>query len=409
MALTLERIQKAREHLAGVARRTPLVPSTTLTNRCGSVVWLKLENRQKTGSFKLRGAYNKICSLSEEERARGVIAASAGNHAQGVAYGATAKGIRSVIVMPETAPQAKVQATLGYGAHVVQHGEVYDECYAKALELQQESGASFIHPFDDEDVMAGQGTIALEILEDLPEAGTLLIPVGGGGLIAGMAVAARAIRPDIRIIGVQAAVVASTRASLEKRSLVTLPGVKSLADGISVATPGGQTFPYMESLVDDVITVTEEEISFAIFTLMERNKVVAEGAGAVGTAAILAGKVLSRRPVADLISGGNIDIAMVAKIIERELIVVGRRISFQVEIPDRVGKLGALINHIVSLGGNVVTTRQDRNWVSRGLDWVSVAFELEAQTSEHARKILDALRSAGYDLRTDYPCAEERG
>lgn len=402
MPLTLDDIRKAREHLSGVARHTPVMPSGTLSARCGAEVWLKLENRQKTGSFKLRGAFNKICTLSDAERARGVCTASAGNHAQGVAYGATARGTRSVVVMPETAPQAKVQATRGYGAEVIQHGEVYDDCVAKALEIAAEAGATFVHPFDDEAVMAGQGTIALEILEDLPETGTLLLPVGGGGLISGMAVAARALRPDIRIIGVQAAVVASARVSLEKREIVTLPGVKSLADGISVATPGRNTFPVMESLVDDIVTVTEEEIALGIFTLLERNKIMAEGAGAVGAAAILAGKVLSRRPLAVLISGGNIDIAMVAKIIERELIVIGRRISFTVEIPDRVGRLGALINHIVSLGGNIVKTRQDRNWVERGLDYVSVNFELEAQTPEHAHRIQAELKKAGYELRPEF-------
>lgn len=399
MELTLERIKQAQKNISGVARRTPLFFSSTFSKKDGYNVYLKCENKQKTGAFKLRGAYNKIASLTEEEKSKGVIASSAGNHAQGVAYAATSFGIKSTIVMPNTAPQAKVQATIGYGAEVVQYGEVYDECYGRAVELQRETGATFLHPFNDIDVMAGQGTITLEILEDLPEVDTIVVPIGGGGLIAGMAVAAKESNPNIKIIGVQAEIIASSKASLERGEIVTLPGVKSLADGISVQTPGNITFEYMKKYVDEIVTVTEDEIAFAIFSLMERNKVIAEGAGAVPLAAILADKINAKgKNVVALVSGGNIDIAMVSKIIDRELILLNRRISFVVELQDKVGQMGALINDIVAQGVNIVKTGQDRNWDKKGLDYVKVEFEIEAQSREHAQQLIGALIVKGYNL-----------
>lgn len=402
MELTLEKIKQAQENIKGVARRTPLFYSSTFSNGHDYNVYLKCENKQKTGAFKLRGAYNKIVSLSSEEKQRGVIASSAGNHAQGVAYGATAFGIKSTIVMPVTAPQAKVQATRGYGAQVVQYGEVYDECYNKALELQEATKATFIHPFDDIEVMAGQGTVSLEILEDLPEVDTIIVPIGGGGLISGMALAAKELKPSIEIIGVQAEIIASSKASLNKGEIVTLPGVKSLADGISVKTPGINTFKYMKKYVDDIVTVTEDEIAFGIFSLMEKSKLVAEGAGAVPLAALLANKIKLRgKNVAVLVSGGNIDIAMVSKVIDRELILLNRRVSFTVELQDKVGQMGALINDIVSQGVNIVKTRQDRNWDQRGLDYVNVQFEVEAQSREHAQQMIGALMVKGYNLSMD--------
>jgi threonine dehydratase len=398
--ITIADIKLAQENLKGVVRKTPLFHSSTFSRECGYEVYLKCENKQKTGAFKLRGAYNKICSLTEEQRKNGVIASSAGNHAQGVAYAATAFGIKSTIVMPTTAPIAKVQATKKYGAEVIQYGEVYDECYSKAIEVQEATGATFVHPFNDDEVIAGQGTISLEILEDLPDADILVIPIGGGGLIAGMAVAAKAINPNIKIIGVQAEIIASTKISIIKNEIVTLPGVKSLADGISVKTPGDKTFRYVKKYVDDIVTVTEDEIAYGIFAMMERNKLVAEGAGAVAIAALLSGKIKAKgKNVVALVSGGNIDIASVAKIIDRELVMLKRRISISVEIQDKVGQLSSIISDIVSLGGNVSRARQDKNWNSKGLEYTNVIFEIEAQSSEHSENIINTLEDKGYNLQ----------
>lgn len=321
MELNLAEVWKAQQNLKGVVRSTPLFYTDTFSEACGCKLYLKCENKQKTGSFKLRGAYNKVVSLTEEEKDRGVIASSAGNHAQGVAYAATAFGVNATIVMPLTAPAAKVAATKGYGAKVVQAGQVYDECYAKALEVQKETGATFLHPFDDVHVMAGQGTIGLEILDDLSETDVVVVPVGGGGLIAGVATALKSLKPSVRVVGVQAEVVASSKASLEKGEVVTLPGAKSLADGIAVATPGTLCFQAMQKYVDEIVTVTEDEISFAIFSLLQRGKLLAEGAGATPLAALLAGKVkgIEGKNVVAMVSGGNIDITTVGNIIEKEV------------------------------------------------------------------------------------------
>lgn len=399
MELNLEMIKKAMNNIKGVVRKTPLIYSSTFSNLSGNNIYLKCENKQKTGAFKLRGAYNKIASLTEDEKKKGVIASSAGNHAQGVAYAATAFGVKSTIVMPATAPLSKVQATRGYGAEVIQFGEVYDECYEKAVEVQKSKGLTFIHPFNDIQVMAGQGTIALEILEELPETDIILVPIGGGGLISGIAVAAKSIKPDIKVIGVQAGIIASTKVSLEKNEIVTVPGAKSLADGISVRTPGNLCFEYIKKYVDDVITVTEDEIAHSIFTLMERTKLVTEGAGAVPLAAVLGNKLnVKGKNIVSLISGGNIDIAMIQKIIDRELVRQTRRLRFTIEIQDKVGQLGSLVTNIVSLGANIVKTRQDNNWNEKGLDYAYVSFEVEVQSKEHADILVDKLRERGYNL-----------
>ncbi|WP_315118825.1 threonine ammonia-lyase [uncultured Clostridium sp.] len=399
MKLDLNNIKIAQENIASVARKTPLFYSSTFSRESGYNVYLKCESKQKTGAFKIRGAYNKIVSLSEEEKARGVIASSAGNHAQGVAYAATALGIKSTIVMPQTAPQAKVQATKAYGAKVIQHGEVYDECYAKALEVQKEMGATFIHPFNDEDVIAGQGTIGIEILEELENVDAIVVPIGGGGLISGIALAAKSIKPEVKIIGVQPSIIASSKVSLEEGKIITLPGVKSLADGISVKTPGDITFEYIKKYVDDIVTVSEDEIAYGIFCLMERSKLVSEGAGAVAISAVLNNKInVEGKNVVCLVSGGNIDIAVLSKIIDRQLIILKRRIRFVVEIQDKVGQLGQLVNNVVSMGANVVKVRQDTNWNDKGLDYANVLFEIEVQTREHAQNVMDSLRKKGYNL-----------
>lgn len=400
MELNLERIKKAQENIKEVVRKTPLFYTSTFSKQCGCNLYLKCENKQKTGAFKLRGAYNKVASLTEEEKSKGVIASSAGNHAQGVAYAATAFGVKSTIVMPVTAPQAKVQATKGYGADVIQAGQVYDECYAKAVEVQKETGATFLHPFNDLDVMAGQGTIGLEILEELQDVDVIVVPIGGGGLIAGIATAAKSIKPSVRVIGVQPEIVASTKASLEKGEVVTLPGAKSLADGISVSTPGDICFEYIKKYVDEVVTVSEDDIAYGMFSLMERNKLIAEGAGASPIAALLAGKVegIKGKNVVALVSGGNVDIATVSKIIERELVLLKRRIRFTVELQDKAGTLGQLVSEIGKVGGNVVTVRQNNNWNEKGLDYADVSLEITVQSAEHGQQVMKELREKGYNI-----------
>lgn len=400
MELNLERIKKAQETIKDVVRKTPLFYTSTFSKQCGCNIYLKCENKQKTGAFKLRGAYNKVANLTEEEKSKGVIASSAGNHAQGVAYAATAFGVKATIVMPVTAPQAKVQATKGYGADVIQAGQVYDECYAKAVEVQKETGATFLHPFNDLDVMAGQGTIGVEILEELPNTDVIVVPIGGGGLIAGIATAAKAIKPSIRVIGVQPEIVASTKASLEKGKVVTLPGAKSLADGISVSTPGDVCFEYIKKYVDEVVTVSEDDIAYGMFSLIERNKLVAEGAGASAIGSLLAGKVsgIEGKNVVALISGGNVDIATVSKIIERQLVLLNRRLRFTVELQDKAGTLGALISEIGKMGGNVVTARQNNNWNEKGLDFADVSFEVTVQSAEHGEQIIKDLKEKGYSI-----------
>ncbi|MBE6066687.1 MAG: threonine ammonia-lyase [Clostridium lundense] len=399
LKLNLDMVKKAQENIKGVARKTPLFYSSTFSNITGYNVYLKCEDKQKTGSFKLRGAYNKVCCLTEDEKKCGVIASSAGNHAQGVAYAATAFGVKSTIFMPITAPMAKVNATKGYGAEVVQFGEVYDDCYNKAIEMQKSSGATFLHPFNDDEVMAGQGTIALEIFEELPEVDTIIAPIGGGGLISGIAVAAKALKPSIKIIGVQAEIIASTKASLEAGKVTTVPGAKSLADGISVMTPGDKTFEYIKKYVDEVVTVTEDEIALAMFSLMDRSKLIAEGAGATPLAALLSGKIKDAgKNVVSIISGGNIDIAMASKIIERELTRLRRRISFDVQLVDKVGQLGSLITLISKLGGNIIKVRQEQNWDEAGLDYANVKLVIATESDIHSDKILDNIKKNGYKL-----------
>lgn len=317
MLLTIDEIRNAEKNLKGVVRRTPLFFSDTFSVMCGGKLYLKCENKQKTGAFKFRGAYNKLSSLTEEEKSKGVIAASSGNHAQGTAYAASVFGVKATIAMPLTSPAAKVMATKGYGAEVVQAGQVYDECYAKALELQKETGATFMHPFDDLHVMAGQGTIGLEIMEDLPEADVVVVPIGGGGVISGVATAVKSLKPGIRVVGVEPEVIASAKASIERGEVTTLPAAASLADGIVVATPGKNCFESIRKYVDEIVTVSDEEIEKAIFLLLQRSKLMVEGAGAAALAAVLSGKVkdIKGKNVVVLCTGGNIDTAKVAEII----------------------------------------------------------------------------------------------
>ena len=325
--VTLEMIKEARDTIKDIVKETPLLESVQMSSQTGANVYLKCENLQKTGSFKIRGACNKIANLTQEEKDKGVIASSAGNHAQGVALGAKMNGIKATIVMPSTAPLAKVTATKGYGAEVVLNGLVYDDAYAKAVELQKETGATFLHPFNDEYVIAGQGTISLEILEQLENVDTIICPIGGGGIMAGVAVAAKALKPNIKIVGVQSANIPSMKHSFDKGVVTTAFKDVTIADGIAVKTPGDLTFSIIKELVDEIIVVNEDEIAQAMLFLLEYQKVTSEGAGAVTTAAIWSGKYIPKKDenIVCIISGGNIDINTLYRVIDKGLVKCGRR------------------------------------------------------------------------------------
>ncbi len=395
--VTIADIWEAYKLLKPRLHHTPLTPSRTLHDLTGADIYLKAENMQRSGSFKVRGASFKLSRLSEQEYRCGVIAASAGNHAQGVAIAAAQHNVSCTIVMPETAPLAKVMATQGYGADVVLHGFTYDDAYQHCLELQEASGATFIHAFDDPDVIAGQGTLGLEMLSDLPDADALVVPIGGGGLIAGITIAARALRPNIKIIGVQAEGAAGCRASLDAGELRTLPSIATIADGIAVKRPGSMTFPIIQRLVDDVVVVNDEAIIGAVLLLMERNKMLVEGAGAAGVAALLSGAVnLQGMKVLVPLTGGNIDINLVGRFIEHGLATAGRYFVIHTRLTDRPGELMRLLTIIAEMRVNVIDVRHQR--ISSRLPIMQREETLTLETRDRAQceQLLQRLRAAGY-------------
>ena len=395
--VTIADIWEAHKLLKSHLHHTPLAASRTLHDITGAEIYLKAENMQRSGSFKVRGASYKLSRLSEEEYRRGVIAASAGNHAQGVAIAAAQYKIPCTIVMPETAPLVKVMATQGYGASVVLHGFNYDDAYQRCLELQEETGATFVHAFDDPDVIAGQGTLGLEMLSDLPDADAIVVPIGGGGLIAGIAIAARALRPNITIIGVQAAGASSCRTPLDAGELCTLPTITTIADGIAVKRPGELTFSLIQRLVDDVILVNDEEIIAAVLLLMERNKLLVEGAGAAGVAALLSGTLeLKGKKVIVPLTGGNIDINLVGRFIEHGLAAAGRYFVIHTCLTDRPGELMRLLNIIAEMRINVIDVRHQR--ISSRLPIMQREETLTLETRDRAQceQLLQRLREAGY-------------
>lgn len=399
MSLTLRHISEARNAIQSFVHRTPLDHSTTFSSLTGGKIYLKMENLQKTGSFKVRGAANKIVKLSLEDKKNGVLAASAGNHAQGVAMAASRLGIPATIVMPESAPLTKISATEGYGAKVILSGSVYDDAYQKAIEIQSETGATFIHAFNDLDVMAGQGTIGLEIVEDLPEVDTVFVPIGGGGLIAGIAVALKSLRPSVRIIGVEAAGACCMLHALQVGKPEPLGQASTLADGIAVKCAGDLTFETVSHYVDDIVTVEEEEISEAILTLMERSKCIAEGAGAVTIAAALQRKVnLTGQNTVLILSGGNIDVNFLAQIIERGLRRSGRSMNFLTSLPDKPGNLEKVLELIAQERGNVVTVEHSRYDLRIPLRYARVSVTLETQSFDHQQRIIERLGKAGYPV-----------
>lgn len=397
MTVTIADIERARTLLEGHIKRTPILQSPGISAQLGLPVYLKAENLQRAGSFKVRGALNKIHSLTDDEKARGVIAASAGNHAQGVALAASSLGIRSVICMPEGAPISKLEATQNYGAQVVLHGDTYDDAYQKALELQAEHGYTFMHGFDDPYTIAGQGTVALEILEDLPEVKTVVAPIGGGGLMAGVALAVKSRRPDVRVVGVQASGAPAVFLSQQQGKLVATDSVHTIADGIAIKQPGELCWQIIREHVDDIVLVEEEEIAQSILYLLERAKVIVEGAGAVGMAALLGDKIADvEGPVCVVLSGGNIDVNIISRIIERGLVKAGRYIRLSTFVPDRPGGLQQLLATVAQAGANVIDVHHER-WLSKvSIGEVEINLSLETRNARHVDEILAVLKARGY-------------
>ena len=394
--LTLDKIYSARFALNSVLRHTDLI-KTSLREDCE--VYLKPECLQVTGSFKVRGAYYKISQLSEEEKARGVIACSAGNHAQGVALAAQKNGIRANICIPDGAPISKVEATKSYGAQVTLVKGVYDDAYRKAVELQQESGATFIHPFNDENVIAGQGTIGLEILDELADADVVVVPVGGGGLISGVAFAVKSLNPRCKVYGVQSAGAPSMVKSLQEHKIQKLDSVSTIADGIMVKEPGDLTYDLCSRYVDDVVTVTDDEVSTAILTLIEKQKMIAEGAGAISLAAVMFDKIdVKGKKVVAVISGGNIDVTILSRVIGRGLLKTGRSAEFTIELPDKPGQLVAVSSIVAGLGANVVAVHHDHAGEDHDITACTLRLCVETRDHEHVQCIRQALEQAGYRL-----------
>ncbi len=396
--LTLADIKAARERLNGAIYRTPCARSETLSRQTGQSIFLKLENLQMTGSFKERGALNKIATLTSEEAQRGVIAASAGNHAQGVAHHATQRGIRSVIVMPLATPLVKVQATRGFGAEVILHGANYDEACEEATRRCQAEGMTFIHPFDDPLVMAGQGTIGLELLEQIENLEAVVVPIGGGGLIGGVACAVKESKPDVRVIGVQTSRLPSMKEALLAHHPVTLEPATTIADGIAVRRAGEVTFPVVERYVDEIVTVNEDEIASAILTLLEREKTLAEGAGAAGLAAVLQRRTSlpAFTRTAIIVGGGNIDVTLLSRIIERGLVQDGRLIRLRIHLLDRPGALADLTQIIAAHRANIVDTLHNRAYYGVNLGDTVIDITMETRGREQVEELLAALTAAGY-------------
>ncbi|WP_289087865.1 threonine ammonia-lyase [uncultured Veillonella sp.] len=388
---------EARERLSTVTVKTKLIHSTVFSNECGNDVYIKPENLQRTGSFKLRGAYNKIAKLTKEEKERGVIASSAGNHAQGVALAAQRLGTQAVIVMPRHTPLIKVDATKQYGADVVLAGDIYDEAYAKAKELQEANGYVFVHPFDDPDVIEGQGTIALEVLEELPDADVLLVPIGGGGLIAGVAAAAKMKNPQIKVIGVEPEGAASAKAALAQGGPVDLDSVSTIADGAAVKKIGGLTYEYIKQYVDEIVTVSDYELMEAFLLLAEKHKIVGENAGILSVAGLKKIKEKGKK-VVSILSGGNIDVLTIASMITKGLIVRGRIFTFSVNLPDKPGQLVAVSEILANENANVVKLEHNQFKNLDRFHEVELQVTVETNGEDHIAKITKAMKDAGYDI-----------
>ena len=398
--LTLDKVKHAQSVLKDATRKTNLIYSSVLSKNTGCELYLKSENLQRTGSFKIRGAYYKISQLSDEDKAKGVIACSAGNHAQGVALASKRFGIKAKICMPDSAPISKVEATKSYGAEVILVPGVYDDAHNEAERLKEKFGYTFIHPFDDDDVIAGQGTVGLEIMEELSDADAIVVPVGGGGLIAGVAFAAKSLNPKIKVYGVQSSGAPSMLNSLLEHKILTLPSVSTIADGIAVKEPGSLTYALCKKYVDDIVTVTDEQVSAAILTLIEKQKMIAEGAGAVALAAVMFNKIheIAGKKVVSVISGGNIDVTILSRVINRGLLMSGRCFTFTVELIDKPGQLVEVSSIIAKCGGNVTGVLHERSNEGSGINDCLLRIQVETRNFEHIQQIKSNLKARGFKL-----------
>ncbi|UPW01848.1 threonine ammonia-lyase [Halorussus gelatinilyticus] len=398
--IDLSDVLDARVRVEETARRTPLDYSHTFSDMTGAEVHLKLETFQRTGSFKIRGATNRIETLSDDEKSAGVVTASAGNHAQGVALAATKSGVDSKIVMPENAPISKIQATRDYGATVVLWGDDYNEAQAKAHEIEEQEGRTYVHAFDDEKVMAGQGTIGLEIMEDLPDLDTVVVPIGGGGLIAGISTAVKEQNPDARVIGVQAEGASSAAQSLQKGEIHTLDSVDTIADGIATRNVGEKPFEVIQERVDEVVAVSDSEIAIAVTTLLERAKTLVEGAGAVALAALLSGAFEYEEDelIVPALCGGNIDMNTLTTVIMRGLVETGRYVKIRTVLKDRPGALDDLLDVISAQQANIYGIQHDRTSRDIAMNAAEVELDLETRGTDHVEQLLDALREEGFDV-----------
>ncbi len=398
--VTLPQIEQARALLRTVTITTPMLPSANLSDDIGAPAFVKAENTQRAGSFKLRGAYNKIKSLPADALQRGIIAHSAGNHAQGVALAGQLVGVPVTVVMPKYAPLAKIAATKRFGAQVILHGESFDDAGAYAQQLRDEGNLTYVHAFDDPLVVAGQGTLGLEIFDALPNVGTIVVPIGGGGLIGGVATVARALKPNTRIVGVQAEGCPSIRLSLAAGMPVVVPEARTIADGIAVKKPGAVTLPLIRDLVDDIVTVDEDEIARGIVYALQTLRQVSEGAGAVGIAALLSGKIKprARETMCVILSGGNIDPNFLARVIEQVLVQQGRYIVLHTSVPDRPGNLSRLLDFVAGEGANVIEINHRRAAWQVSVDRTGIEMILEVRDEQHGRSIVRALNAAGYPV-----------
>ncbi|MCM1543997.1 MAG: threonine ammonia-lyase [Ruminococcus sp.] len=396
--VTLDRVYKAAQVLKEITRETDMIYAPNI--RSDAKIYLKTENLQVTGSFKIRGSYFKISQLTDEEKAKGVIACSAGNHAQGVALAATRSKIKSIICLPDGAPISKVEATKRYGAQVCLVKGVYDDAYNKAIELRDTNGYSFIHPFNDPDVIAGQGTIGLEILNQLPGVDAVVVPIGGGGLIAGVAYTIKQLNPSCKIYGVQASGAASMERSIHDGKIETLPKVQTIADGIAVKTPGDLTYELVSKYVDEIVTVTDDEIALAILTLLEQQKLISEGAGAVPVAAVLAGKIpdIAGKNVCCLVSGGNIDVTILSRVIERGLKMGGRTATITIALSDKPGQLSEVSSIIAETGGNVTAVNYDSTDLDMNITDCYLRLDIETRDYAHIVAIKKALKDNGFEV-----------
>ncbi|MDT8716177.1 threonine ammonia-lyase [Clostridium sp. 19966] len=400
-SLKLDEFKKAAERLNGVLKKTSLIYSNTFSSESGNEIYIKPENLQNTGSFKIRGAYNKISKLSAEEKSHGLIASSAGNHAQGVAFAAEKLGVQATIVMPKTTPLIKVDATRKYGAEVVLHGNVYDEAYSHAKELEKEKGYTFIHPFDDVDVILGQGTIALEIIEELKDVDYILAAVGGGGLISGLAVAAKSVNPNIKVIGVEPEGASCMKSSLVENKIVNLGAVKTIADGAAVAQPGNITFEVAQKYVDDIITVSDFEIMEAFLVLLEKHKLIAENAGVLPLAGIKKLNVTGKK-VACVVSGGNIDVLTISSLINKGLVSRGRIFCFTMELTDRPGQLMRVCDILAKTGANIIQLDHNKYKTINSFMQVQLEVTVETNGHEHVNNIINELCKNGFCINKIY-------